>query len=502
MRRVGSVWSVGVMVGIYGICGGLLVGAAAGCNKKTDAPIGRGPAPSAGAMSRAEPTASEARAEPAGAPARLLGERAARDKAMAVTALLAKGKYDKVAAAFSPQVRAALPAPKLKALWEKVQSQVGAYQSHQVVKSMASKGARTVVVRVRFARAQLDLIWSLGSQGEVGGLHLQSVTQPGPAWAPPPYAQASQIREIPVTVGKGPRALPGVLTLPAARGGKRLPALVLVHGSGPQDRDETIGPNKVFKDLAWGLAAKGIAVLRYDKVTKAKPALAKGWMDRGVFTADKETTEDALAAVALLRRRPEVQPTRIFLLGHSQGGYLGPRAASRAPKLAGLILMAGPTRPLEDLVLAQFRYIAGAKGPQAAAMAKLIPKMVKAVALVKSPKLSPKTPTAALPLGIPASFWLGVRGYRPAQVAAHLKMPILVIQGEADYQVTLAEDFAGWKRALGKRKGVTFKRYPHLGHTFIDLKKKMAMPADYMKVRGHVAPQVIDDIAAFVRSAR
>jgi len=77
------------------------------------------------------------------------------------------------------------------------------------------------------------------------------------------------------------------------------PAVVLVHGSGPQDRDETIGPNKPFRDLAWGLASQGIAVLRYDKRTKVHGAMMAGAVEQ--FTVKEETIDDALAAVALLR---------------------------------------------------------------------------------------------------------------------------------------------------------------------------------------------------------
>jgi fermentation-respiration switch protein FrsA (DUF1100 family) len=77
-------------------------------------------------------------------------------------------------------------------------------------------------------------------------------------------------------------------------------------------------------------------------------------------------------------------------------------------------------------------------------------------------------------------------------------MRVLILQGEADYQVTM-EDFEGWKKGLARKKNATFKSYPGLGHTFIDLKKKMAEPMDYYTLTGHVAPQVINDIAAWIK---
>ena len=111
---------------------------------------------------------------------------------------------------------------------------------------------------------------------------------------PPPYAKAGAYREKDFTVGTGEWRLPGTLTLPVGVT-KPLPALVLVHGSGPNDRDETILANKPFRDLAWGLASKGIAVLRYEKRTKeyATKLRAAGIRD---LTVKEETIDDALSA--------------------------------------------------------------------------------------------------------------------------------------------------------------------------------------------------------------
>lgn len=301
-------------------------------------------------------------------------------------------------------------------------------------------------------------------------------------------------------VGQGPLALPGLLTVPADGEGKRHPAVVLVHGSGPQDRDETLGPNKVFKDLAWGLAAQGIAVLRYDKVTKAHPQKSVEMLTKG-FTMDHETTNDALRAAELLRKHERVLPERVFYLGHSQGAMAGPRAGARDPRLAGLILLAGPTRPFAEVGLAQLEYIVSLGGPNAIAAAQLLGQYKVQLKALYDPSFGPDTPAARLPFGVPASFWLDLRGYHPEKVAAGLRMPLLVLQGEADYQVTL-EDFAGWKRALGGKKNATLKSFPRLGHHFIDLGKAKAVPEDYYQVTGHVAKDVIDEIVRFVKTTK
>ena len=130
---------------------------------------------------------------------------------------------------------------------------------------------------------------------------------------------------------------------------------MLVHGSGPNDRDETLGPNKPFRDLAWGLADRGIAVLRYDKRTSVYGGKMAGNKN---LTVREETIDDALLAVKLLRGRPDIDPKRIFILGHSLGGMVAPRIGADDPSLAGLIILAGATRPLPDVAREQLEYIA------------------------------------------------------------------------------------------------------------------------------------------------
>ena len=138
-----------------------------------------------------------------------------------------------------------------------------------------------------------------------------------------------------------------------------MPAVILVHGSGPNDRDETIGANKPFKDLATGLASRGIAVLRYDKRTRVHGAKVAALTD---FTVNQEVIEDVIEAVKALRAQPRIDPARVFVLGHSLGGMLVPRIATADPTIAGLIVLAGAARPLEEAIVAQSRYIAVADG--------------------------------------------------------------------------------------------------------------------------------------------
>jgi len=261
------------------------------------------------------------------------------------------------------------------------------------------------------------------------------------------------------------------------------PAAVLVHGSGPNDRDETVGGAKVFKDLAEGLASRGIVVLRYEKRTLQYRARLAGMSN---FTVQEETVEDAVKAIALVRSQAEVNGGRVFLIGHSLGAYVAPRIAEQDGKLAGMVLMAGNVRPVEDLLVEQVTYM-GITGRQLENAKALQAKVKKLEAGDEdSPALG----------GVPVAYWVDLKEYDPAAAAKRLGIPMLILQGERDYQVTMA-DFALWKAAVGSAKGVVMKSYPALNHLFVAGEGK-SLPAEYAKP-GHVALAVIDDIARFVK---
>jgi len=131
------------------------------------------------------------------------------------------------------------------------------------------------------------------------------------AQAPPPYANAASFTEQDVRFGADPWILPGTLTIPRAAGPH--PAVVLVHGSGPADRDETVGVLKPFRDLAWGLASMGTAVLRYEKRTRVHGA--RMLQDIPRLTVKEEVIDDAIAAVAFLRGVQGLDPERLFVIG-------------------------------------------------------------------------------------------------------------------------------------------------------------------------------------------
>ena len=406
---------------------------------------------------------------------------------------LAAGRYDLAVQHFDATMREVLPASGLQDAWVSLNTAYGLFQQTAGTRVEVQEPYRLVYVTCEFEQEVLDTRVVLNQEGEVAGLFF-TPAQPAAQAAQedaPEYADPAAIREEEMVVGSGVWKMPGTLTLPAEGG--PFPAVVLVHGSGPNDRDETIGPNKPFRDLAWGLATRGIAVLRYDKRTLTYATQMAAQVNE--LTVDEETVQDAVAVVQLLRYDARIQADRIFVLGHSLGGMLASRIATQSDNVAGLIIMAGNTRPLEDLISEQVAYIAELDGTVSAEEQEQIDALAEQVTRVKDPALSLDTPAESLPLGIPAAYWLDLRAYDPAAMAANLDLPLLVLQGGRDYQVT-TQDYEGWQAALAGQGTAAYQFYPDLNHLFI-AGDGPGSPAEY-QISGHVAPEVIRDISDWI----
>jgi dienelactone hydrolase len=307
------------------------------------------------------------------------------------------------------------------------------------------------------------------------------------SWTPPAYADAAKFTEQEVELDAGLHAVQGTLSLPSDASGL---AVVLLSGGGPFDRDETHGPNRPLKDLAWGLASRGIAVLRFDKVTAGRLEL----YGRADFTMTDEYLPHALAAIELLRQQPGVDPERLYLVGHSMGGKIAPRVAAASKYVAGLVILAGDTQPMHHAAIRVARYLASTD-PAFEPFAEALTEQANNV---DSPELSASTPAADLPFGFSGSYWLDIRGYAPVATAAALDKPMLILQGGRDYQVTVADDLPGWQAGLSHRPDVTIRVLEADDHLFFPGTGPSTL-ADYATAQ-HVDPAAIDEIAAWLSS--
>ncbi len=402
--------------------------------------------------------------------------------------LLTAGKFKELHKLLAPQMAGMVSPSQLEDGWLQLQAMSGDFQAVESRGEEKLQGMKFDVHVLRFANGTMKVL-SRESDGKLSALQIMPGEPPTPT-GPPDYADPSTFTEIEVRVDCEGFPLPALLTVPKKASGA--PGVVMVAGSGPLDRDETIGKLKPFRDLAQGLATRGIASIRYDKRTKAAP----GMFDTKKGTLQDEVVKDAVSALKVLKsktggklgRKGAVDPKRLFVLGHSLGALAAPRIVQAAPEFAGMVMLAGTTRPLEDAVIAQMTHLAGSKATKE--MKAQLKRVADQVALVKSKDLTPETPNEDLPLGINATYWLDLRGYDPVTETVKLGKPVLVLAGEVDYQVPL-EQLEDWKKGLSDHPDAEIKMYKGLSHAFMP---GTGQPTDYMG-EDNVDPAVVDDIA-------
>lgn len=300
---------------------------------------------------------------------------------------------------------------------------------------------------------------------------------------------SNSIKEIDYIFGKEGFELPAVLTIPEDK--DTYPVVILVHGSGQHDKDETIGPNKPFQDIAWHLAEQGIGVFRYEKRTKEHSDKLIG---DETFTIYDETIEDAALAYELISNEASICQDKIYILGHSLGGYVIPRIAKEVPKADGYIIMAGFVRPLEDLLVEQMEYIFSLDNEITDDEKKTIDYYIALQNTVKN--LDENKDYSLTELGgIGKDYWLDLKEYNPTALAKEINQPLLILQGNRDYQVTLA-DYNLWKSALQAKENVSFVLYEGLNHLFI--KGEGTPTPDEYSALGHVDKDVLTDITNWI----
>jgi dienelactone hydrolase len=406
---------------------------------------------------------------------------------------LVSGEVEPVVGMFNDKMKAAIDAARLRGLMPGVAVQAGAFKSQTGARSEVRGAYRVVIVSCAFERSNVDVQVVFDESDRIAGLSMRPQASTAD-YSPAPYVTRSAFRDVAVTVDAGGWPLPGTLSLPSGAG--PFTAVVLVHGSGQHDRDETIGSNKPFRDLAWGLASRGIAVLRYEKRTRQHQQRVA--QIQGSFTVKEEAIDDAVAAVAVLRNRPGIRADRIFVLGHSLGAMLAPRIAVADPRIAGLVLMAAPVRSIEQSVVDQVKYLANVDGtisPDEQTQIAMADALMAAVRDVKPGD----PPIQTMFVSAPASYWLDLKGYSAPEASRTLPQPMLILQGERDYQVTM-DDYAVWKQALGdgtSNRVVQYRSYPGLNHLFMP-GTGPSTGAEYMQA-SHVDAAVIGDVAAWIQ---
>jgi len=399
---------------------------------------------------------------------------------------LAAGEYAAIMDdyAFSEQFTAQVDAEQLESIWTTQTSSLGQFVELAGAEYSRSDGYHVTVVLARFTGGRQAVRLVFDDTATIVGLFFPAS---GGSYSPPEYVNQSAFEEVDRTIAATETcSLPAKLTLPT--GEESIPGVVLVHGSGPNDMDETLGPNKPFKDLAWGLASRGVAVLRYDKRTHACD------VDRAALTLDEKVTDDALTALGVLRDHPRIDPARTVVVGHSIGAMTAPRIADRDGSVAGAVMLAGNARPLLDVIPEQQEYLFRLDGELSDEEATQLQAVEQTVERIRSLDISEDEILFGLG-GRP--FWRTVQEYDQVATAKELDVPLAIFQGERDYQVTVENGYNQWQQALGDRENVSFSLYPDLNHLFMPGEGQPS-PAEYFQPN-NVSRAVVEDVASWVR---
>ncbi|KAJ5982659.1 hypothetical protein N7451_012759 [Penicillium sp. IBT 35674x] len=402
---------------------------------------------------------------------------------------------------FTPLIRFFVSESLLGKSWKIVSKAFGPLESVGGPIIISGWWLTSVKVPLKFQHAEFGMLLQMTSAGSLVGLRFLPMRALGlgAGWQMPCYAD-KRAHEFEITLGKRDFKVGGTFCLPYAMEVQaeipRFPCVVFLAGSGPCDRDSTVEENRPFKDLAWGLARRGIASIRFDKVTRTYP---KAFRNRKSMTLTDEYVEYTVDAILQSQNHPSILPNRVFVLGHSLGAVVAPIFAAMDASVAGCVIMAGPAEPIYRCLIRQLRYIQLLDGPEALYLSKRIHEAQVQADLADSDDLTLSTPAKQLPFGIGPSYWLDYRKFNPIRTASSLKKPILIMQGGRDYQVTVQDDYQQWHMALHGKPNVQFHLYEQLNHLFI-AGKGPSTPLEY-SVPGNIDEQVIIDLAKWVFTA-
>ncbi|MDP8233148.1 MAG: DUF3887 domain-containing protein [Candidatus Zophobacter franzmannii] len=399
------------------------------------------------------------------------------------------GNYAKCIEMSDQNMQKNLPVDKLKEVWESLPNQLGKLIG-VLDYSMVTQGEYEIHIYVlNFDKMVMDMKITVDKENKISGLFytMSKTPKPGTALKLPDYLDKEKAVEKDVSFDCEKMMINGKLTTPI--GYENYPLVLMLTGSGPNDMDETIAQRKPFRDLAIGLANKGIATLRWNKRTLDYPQIG----NRIDFSPRDEYIIELNAALRWMKDNNMNNSN--FVLGHSMGAFMLPQIAQENDKIKGFIMLAGNARPLEDLVAAQYEYIFGLH-PMTSQIEAELAKIKKQSAEIK--ELTAETEvTEPLLLGIPKAYWLWMNYYKQTEVLGKTDSPFMILQGEKDYQVTM-EDFSIWESVAEGRPNIVTKSYPILDHLFMPCSGD-STPDSYLNP-SFVSKKVIEDIAEWITS--
>lgn len=390
---------------------------------------------------------------------------------------IVKGDFDTVVADCNRDIQKQIDSAALASAWQQVVPLAGEYVALYSQEYTASNSLATVQTVVEFTNIGVVITTTYDNDGKIRGLFFNTKT------IRTELTDNEVFTEQEISVGE--HNIKGVLTLPD--NAENYPVVVLVQGSGASDYDETIGANKPFKEIAHGLAEKGIASIRINKRFYQNPSLAPENL-----TVYDEYMDDIYSAIDYAKANVS---RNVFVIGHSLGAMSAPKIALDN-NLNGVVMLAGTIRGLEDVILDQNTALLENTDQYSKSEKERILKAtqegVDEVKALTSDSVDPV-------LGVPASYWLSLRDLDAENILKNqLTVPVLALQGTADFQVYMDKDFQYMQSVLADKENITFKSYDGLNHLFMPQSQPGAIDVSEYAAENHIPQYVIDDIAQFL----
>lgn len=344
---------------------------------------------------------------------------------------------------------------------------------------------------VQFKKEQKNILLSLNKNKKIERYSIKEFN-PSPFFQLKGYKGFSEVTNLSITVKtRDGLNLDGNIAFGDTTK-QKLPLVIFVHGSGVSDRDESIGPNKPFRDLSQGFAQQGIASIRYDKRGFDYSQISKKTSDS--LTIYIETINDAIDAINVAKQFSFIDTNKIFICGHSLGAMCAPKIAELSPKVKGIILLAGPAKSLIDVLPEQARYMALLDDTITNIEEMQLNQNKWFVEKLRNPTEFKKLPKMMLG-GTSYKYWQSIDNLNQVQSAKNLTIPIFILNGENDFQVIM-DEYKIWEKELQGKSNVKFKSYPKLNHLFLETIGERGMK-EY-DVPGHIPQYVIDDLTNFI----
>jgi len=425
--------------------------------------------------------------------------------------LMAAGEFDTATAMFNEELASVVDADTLEEVWDElILAQAGAFIAVYETENIETQGFYVVLITLEHENMGVLLNFTFSEDGLLAGFTVDGF----PTLGEVEPIEFTGFTDYPIIIGEGTDwALDGMLSIPDDTS-VPVPAVVIVAGSGAHDMDPTTLPTPVYREIAHFLAENGIAVIRHDKRTHTHGLqMAEELGDS--LTVWEEAIEDAILAAELLRADPHIDSDRVYIIGHSLGAILAPRIHENGGDFAGLIMMAGSPRCLLQIAAEQ----------NAANVADQIESGMIEAAIeagqIEEAEVEAHLATvqalqelAATILDFSAEeakdiivplfnnslyYWRDLSANSFAHYIQNITVPMLVMQPERDFQITVDADFVAMQELLADRDNVTFRLYEDLNHLFApSTATNFIEHAASVMEAGHVDRTVLQDIVDWI----